>query len=341
MNISFTHGKKARLFIDQYELTSFFSEFNMAAKAGTADTSVFGVGAKTYIGGLQEGTLTGKGFFGAAITDVEDSELTAALGRQGNMCITFSPSGATAAGSRVVCSEAAETDYQISAPVSGVVATNMTAQADSGLSTGVMLYDPTAAAIVTNATTNGTGINDTGFSDAPSTTVNVANNTTNVSTFTGTQTLTSNSSNLATTGFNVSGLVSVVTSAGVAILSYNGLTIAVGASTFNNVLLVSGTGTLATGNAIVAPFATASGLVAVANVFTLSGTGTPTVQINLQHSDDNATWSTLGAFAPITAPGGYYITVPLGTSILRYQRAQIVTTSTTISTTLGISSARQ
>lgn len=339
--MAFTHSKKARLWVDQFELTSYFSEFNMQGKAGTADVTAFGLGAKTYISGLQEGTITGKGFFGAALTDIEDSELTAALGRSTNMCVLFSPSGATAAGTRAVISEAAETDYQISSPVNNVVSTSMSAQADSGLSTGIIAYDPTTAAIATASTTNGTGTNDTGQSDAPSTTVNVANNTTNVSTFAGAQTLTSNSSNLATTGFSTSGYLSVVTSAGVAILSYNGLTAAAGASTFNNVLLVSGTGTLATNNAIVAPYFTTSGLVCVANVLTLTGTGSPTVQINIQHSDDNATWATLSAFAAITAVGGYYTTLPVGTQILRYLRAQIVTTGSTISTTLGIGVARQ
>ena len=38
----------------------------MAAKAGVAETTVFGAGAKTYIGGLKEGTVSAKGYFGAS-----------------------------------------------------------------------------------------------------------------------------------------------------------------------------------------------------------------------------------------------------------------------------------
>lgn len=331
--MAFTHGKKARLWVDQYELTSYFNEFNMAAKAGIAETTVFGLGAKTYIGGLQEGTISGKGYLGSATTDIEDSEMSAALGRSNNMVVLFSPNGVTSAGTRAVVTEAAETDLQISAPVTGVVGTSFTAQADSGLSTGVFLYDPTAAAVVTATTTNGTGVNDQGQSDAPTTTVAVASNGVNVSTFTGAGVLT-----VATNGavpFATSGYVSVVTSGGVAIVAYTGTT----ASTFTGCTLISGTGTMSTGGAVVAPFFTSTGAVCVANV--ISTGAAASLAITIQHSDDNATWTTLVSFAAITAPGGYYANVSGNVQILRYVRAVIVTTGATISAQLGIGFARQ
>lgn len=333
--MAFTHGKNGRLWVDNFELTQYFNEFAMQAKAGTADVTCFGQGAKTYIGGIQEGTLTAKGLFGSATTDTADAELTAALGRSNNFVITFSPTGKTVAGTRVVVSEAAETDYSVSAPVSGAVATSMSAQADSGLSTGVVYYDPTTAALVTSATTNGTGISDTGATDTPTTAVTVASNGTNVSTYTGAGVLSATNPIVAL--FATTGYLSVVTSSGVAILSYTGTT----STTFTGVTTVSGTGTVSTGAAIVAPFYTQSGFVFVAHVFTLTGTGSPSVTITMQHSDDSATWSTLATFTAITAVGGYFVTVPANTQCLRFVRAQIVTAGSTISTTLGISGARQ
>jgi hypothetical protein len=334
--MAFTHGKKARLWCDQWELTSYFNEFNMMAKAGIAETTVFGRGAKTYIGGIKEGQITAKGYFGALVTDVADGELSQALGNQTNMNVTFSPTGLTAAGSRVIVAYAAETDLGISAPVAGVVASNFSAQADSGLSTGVMLYDPTSAAITTATTTNGTGVNDRGQTDSPTTAVTVGSNGVNVSTFTGGAAVL-NATNPQAANFPTSGYLSVVTSgAATAIVFYTGTT----TTTFTGVTLVSGSGTVATGGAIVAPYFTAGGLVCNVQVFTTGAADTITV--NLQHSDDNATWVTLGTTVTgITIPGGYQILIPYGTVILRYLRAQIVTVGATISATLLVSAARQ
>src|ERR1700722_4925684 len=161
--MAFTHGKKARLWMDQYEMTTFFNDFTFAAKAGIAETTVYGLGAKTYIGGLKEGQLSGKGYFGAATTDIQDPEISNALGPNANTIITFSESGATGPGTPAVVSEAALVDYTVTAPVTGVVATSMTAQADSGLSSGVILNDPTVAETsATPATYNNSVLSGTG-----------------------------------------------------------------------------------------------------------------------------------------------------------------------------------
>jgi hypothetical protein len=339
--VAFTHGKKARLWIDQYELTSYFNEFQMMAKAGIAETTVFGLGAKTFIGGILEGQITGKGFFGAALTDVEDSELSAALGRNTNMAVMFSPNGATAAGTRVIVSSAAETDLQISAPVAGVVSTNFSAQADSGLSTGCILYDPTTAAITTATTVNAPtgGINDAGGGDAPTTTIAAGSGGATVASIVTGGTI--SAANPITAGFNATGgYISVALTVGVAVFQYTGIS----TTQFTGVTLLTGSGTLAsTGGAIVAPAFSADGLVCIANVFTTGAADT--ITIALQHSDDGATWATLtplvNNFAAITAPGGYTIAIPYGTVILRYLRATITTVGATISATLGISAARQ
>ena len=145
--MAFTHGKRGRLWVDGYELTSYFNDFTMAAKAGIAETTVYGLGAKTFIGGLKEGQIMAKGYFGASALDTEDPVLSQALGRQQNMAVLFTPTGDHAPGDRVIVAYAAETDLEIMTPVANVVATSMTAQADSGLSTGSWLYDPDATPV--------------------------------------------------------------------------------------------------------------------------------------------------------------------------------------------------
>lgn len=338
--MAFTHGKKARLFVDQYELTKYFNDFTLSGKAGIAETTVYGLGAKTFIGGIKEGTVSGKGFFGALTTDQVDLELAQALGRDisatdstPGMAITLTPTGILTAGTRVICVYAEETDYQVSAPVTGVVATSFTAQADSGASTGVWLYNPTTAAIVTATTTTGTAVNDLGVSDSPTTTVAVGSNGALLSSFTGTQNLSVASS----TGFATSGYVAVAASGGGGILQYNGT----GAGVLNNCLLISGTGawTLATGGAVAQPFNTTNGAIANVHVLTVGAAESDT--FSLMHSDNGTTWVALASTPAITAVGGYTIIVPANQPIFRFLAIQCVTTGATISLTFGSSAARQ
>jgi hypothetical protein len=345
----FTHSKNARLFVDQWELTSFFNDFTMAAKAGTAETTVYGRGAKTFIGGLKEGQITAKGFFGAAVTDIEDSTLSNALGRQTNMAITFVPTGALAggmaAGKRAVVSYAAETDLTITAPVTGVVATNFTAQADSGLDTGVILFDPTVTHTDTPPFTyNGLGENDTGAVMA-ATTVAAGSNGVNVNTFTGAGVL----AVASTTGppaFPSAGTIVVQTGSGPVVLTYTGTTTS-SSTGVNNALGTSGV--LATGGNVDQLGGSTSGLVANLHVLTLTGTGTPGITTaKIQHSMDNSTWVDLADFlaqanggSPITAPGAFSAFVPYGTQIYVWLRSVLITEGTTISFAALVGAARQ
>lgn len=144
--MSFSHGKNAQFGLRDAtntwrDMTSYVSEVTLPAKAGIAETTVFGKGAKTYIGGLLEGTMTVKGFFDPTATSGPDVVLSSLLGTQPTTGMTvvaqvtaqsnygqflLMPSGATtgiaALGDVVI------TDYQVSAPVSGVVAFNATFQ---------------------------------------------------------------------------------------------------------------------------------------------------------------------------------------------------------------------
>ena len=308
--MAFVHGKNTRLWIDGYELSKYFQEYTMSAKAGVAETTVFGVGAKTYIGGLREGTLSGKGFFGAASSDVVDAELSNALGNPGNMAITLVPSGltSTAAGTRCVVAYAAETEYSVMAPVSGVVSTTMAAQADSGLKTGVILYNPDTAAITTTATTNGTKVDDVAGTDTAFTAAAAQTITTVISTAGLITTAT------ITAGTAQSGIIMVQTSAGQAAFYYTSWT----TTTFfglTQIGTLAGVSTItATAGAISIPYLSNQGLIAnlhLTGYTSVGGTGTAT--FNLQESDDNAVWATIAVFGPgqsitntfsSTGPGG-------------------------------------
>lgn len=137
--MAFTHGKNAVMALRDInntwvDMTSYLNEVTMPGKAGTAETTVFGRGAKTFIGGLLEGQLTMKGFFDPTASTGPDAVLAGLLGSQPTkgmtvvgqvttqsnygqfiICPSGSSSGVAAIGDVVL------TDYSISAPVSGVV----------------------------------------------------------------------------------------------------------------------------------------------------------------------------------------------------------------------------
>lgn len=157
--MAFTHGKNAQFLLRDVtntwrDMTSYVSEVTIPGKAGVAETTVFGRGAKTYIGGLLEGTVTMKGFFDPTATSGPDVVLAGLLGTQPNKGLTvvaqvtsqsnygqfiLFPSGAALSSGIGALGDLVITDYQISAPVSGVVAFNATFQL-SGAPTLPLVY---------------------------------------------------------------------------------------------------------------------------------------------------------------------------------------------------------
>jgi hypothetical protein len=66
--MAFVHGKHSVFLLRDStnvwrDMTPFLNEVTLPTKAGTAETTVFGRGAKTYISGLLEGQMTMKGFY--------------------------------------------------------------------------------------------------------------------------------------------------------------------------------------------------------------------------------------------------------------------------------------
>jgi hypothetical protein len=163
--MAFVHGKNSQFALrdasnNWRDMTSYVTEVTLPAKAGTAETTVFGKGAKTYIGGLLEGTMTVKGFFDATATVGPDVVLSGLLGTQPNKGMTvvaqvttqsnygqfvLCPGGSTGSGVTKL-GDCVITDYNISDPVNNVVsftanfelsgATTATATLNGGTTTG-------------------------------------------------------------------------------------------------------------------------------------------------------------------------------------------------------------
>ena len=325
--MAFSHGKNGKLYVNGFDLTAYFNDFSTAAKAQAADATVYGLGAKTYIGGLQEGTLSAKGFFEPS-PNTTDQILTSALGAN-DQAITFVPTGvvSTAPGVRVLTADGIETDFTVMSPVTGINAVSAQFLANNGLQGGVLLHDPTVAETTVGTIPGQTGNagSISGIDDTPLAaiaTVTAASNagpiviTTSAAhnLFTGAAvTITGVLGNPAANG---SWVVTVLTPT---TFSLNG-------SVGNGVYTSGGTVTQATTN----------GAYGVFQLIGLGGTGAPTITVaKLQHSPTSGgTFTDLASFsigAGLTAPGYGILSVPTGTFINKFIRCSVTTSGTTVS----------
>lgn len=126
------------------DMTSYVNDVNLPAKATTADATVFGKGAKTFIGGLLEGQFSIKGFYDSTATSGPDAVFAALLGTQPTTGMTvvgavtaqsnygqfiYCPAGsATTAGNMAKWWDGVLTDYTVSAPVGNTVSFTVTGQ---------------------------------------------------------------------------------------------------------------------------------------------------------------------------------------------------------------------
>mgnify|MGYP003116133297 FL=1 len=115
---TFIHGKNTAVYIDEFDLTSYFSEVSFTQENDVAETTAFGDTNKSYLLGLRNGSLSMSGMW-SADTDGSDEELQALLGNATTPILTVRE-GSAAIGSGAVIAQANETNYAISSPVADV-----------------------------------------------------------------------------------------------------------------------------------------------------------------------------------------------------------------------------
>lgn len=153
--MAFIHGKGTITLCNQFDLSSYFNEASVSRSIETAETTTFGKSAKTYITGLQDGTLSLGGMFDGA-ADAIDEELTAVLGVDTGMVVTVAPSGSLAIGERTLSTLGKLTSYEISAPVGDIVSASSEFQSNEGINAGVSLHALSAE----TATASGTSVDN-------------------------------------------------------------------------------------------------------------------------------------------------------------------------------------
>jgi len=134
---TFRHGKNTVLFADEFELSTYLNSVSVANAIETPETTTFGSSDRTYIVGHSDGSISFEGLFDGS-TDAVDDILQSALGNTTNTVISTS-SDSTSVGGRAILVDSASTSYEISSPLTDVVAVSGEAVANNGLDYGVWL----------------------------------------------------------------------------------------------------------------------------------------------------------------------------------------------------------
>ena len=120
---TYRHGKNAVFKVDNSggtltDISSALTDVSLPRSIETAETTTFGVtgGAKTYITGLNDATLSVSGRFDATV----DAHLAGILGQDATVSFEYGPAGSTA-GYVKFTGEAIMTKYDLSSPVGDVV----------------------------------------------------------------------------------------------------------------------------------------------------------------------------------------------------------------------------
>lgn len=115
---TFIHGKSTGVFVDAFNLSSYFNTVDYASTIDTAETTSFGSSAKSYLPGLNDATLSISGLYSQE-TGGSDEVLASILGSATTPIVTVVMSTGTIGG-RAVLGRAHETSYSISNPVADV-----------------------------------------------------------------------------------------------------------------------------------------------------------------------------------------------------------------------------
>jgi len=151
----FVHGKNTAVLFRASDLTAFFNDSSTSRAIETAETTVYGVasGAKTYITGLQDATVSTGGLYDGAANAV-DPVLAGALAVQQVNPLLVSPAG-LAFGNRAGIFDVIATSYEVTSPVADVCAISAEFQTTGTTDTAVIL-----ATGALSATANGTSVDN-------------------------------------------------------------------------------------------------------------------------------------------------------------------------------------
>lgn len=151
---NFRHGKNTVVLSNHYDLSPYLSSATDSNSVDTIETTTFGAEQRTYVVGHKDGSVSFEGMWDGTANAI-DQLLSEALGSDAGSILTVATEGAVA-GRRARLLEAKETSYEVSSPLTDVVAISAEVTADGGLAYGYLL----AALKNANASFISTGIDN-------------------------------------------------------------------------------------------------------------------------------------------------------------------------------------
>lgn len=135
--MAFSHGKGATLLINAGAMTGFLNDVSFGRSVDTAETSVFGLTAKTFLPGLVDGSLSGSGGYDPTTTTGPIFILEAVL--SGGVAVTcvYRPAGASS-GNYSYSFSAILTSYEITSSISDWVAISFEMQITGAVTPSVI-----------------------------------------------------------------------------------------------------------------------------------------------------------------------------------------------------------
>ena len=135
--MAFTHGKDAKVLIDEFDMSSDLTQYNFGLATQTVDVTTMGAADRVYLAGLNEGSISVQGVFNNA-TDATDEELSALRGVE--TVISASPQSFTAIGDRVHMVNGFLDDYSPRSTVNDAVRFSSGVTASAGAFFGRALH---------------------------------------------------------------------------------------------------------------------------------------------------------------------------------------------------------
>lgn len=156
--MAFVHGKNTRMLINEFNLSAYLNNIDMARDADTPETTVYEVDDRTYIAGLRNATLSLSGFVDLG-SDASDEVLSDTLGVETARIVTLAQNG-LAVGEVVYMFQTHSTSYSPSSPVDGVVSFSADVQSTGQVDRGVSLHNISSE----GSSANGTSVDNSASS---------------------------------------------------------------------------------------------------------------------------------------------------------------------------------
>jgi hypothetical protein len=133
---TFRHGKNTVVLADSTDLSQYLNSVTASNEVEVPETTTFGSAARSFIVGHKDGSVSFEGLYEGGETVGVDYILHSAIGTGPIMSVSGDGAGV---GRRAILLNAKSTSYEVSSPLTEVVAISGEAIADGGLDYGVWL----------------------------------------------------------------------------------------------------------------------------------------------------------------------------------------------------------